>query len=162
MVTPVSRGSITINSSNPFDPPLIDPGLLSSEFDVFALRTAIKNSQKFLSSPAWKDYILGPVGQLANVMTDTELDEYIRNSASTACHAVGSAGMSGKDAKYGVVDPDLRVKGVLGLRIIDASILPFIICGHTQAPTYVVAERGAELIKARDSHKNEDSDHHLD
>ncbi|KAJ7246716.1 aryl-alcohol oxidase-like protein [Mycena rebaudengoi] len=104
-VTPISRGSITINSSNPFDPPVIDLGMLQSDFDLFTLREALKSAQRFFKAPVWQD--------------------------------------------DGVVNPDLLVKGARALRIIDASVFPIIPSAHTQAATYAVAERAADLIKQR-------------
>jgi choline dehydrogenase-like flavoprotein len=115
-------GSISINSSNPFDPPLIDPGVLSSDFDLFTLREALKRAQKFVSAPAWKNYIIAPTEDLENI-TSKALDQHIRNSAFAGLHMVGTAGMSARNADYGVVDPDLLVKGVSRLRIIDASVI---------------------------------------
>ncbi|KAJ7861162.1 aryl-alcohol oxidase-like protein [Mycena leptocephala] len=119
------NGSITINTNNPFDPPVIDLGV-----------------------PTWQDSIIGPAQDLENVTT-AALDEIIRNSAGVGLHMVGSAAMSPRDATWGVVNPDLLVKGVDGLRIVDASVLPFVPSAHTQAATYVVTERGADLIKQR-------------
>ncbi|KAJ6617560.1 GMC oxidoreductase-domain-containing protein [Mycena sp. CBHHK59/15] len=148
VVSPVSRGSITLNTSNPFDAPLIDPALFVSDFDIFAMRTAVLKTQTFLSAPAWKDYIIRPVDNLARALvSDAALDEYIRNTSISAQHPVGSAAMTAKSATWGVVNPDLRVKGTTGLRIVDASVMPFVPSGHTQAPTYAVAERGSDLIK---------------
>ncbi|KAJ7489573.1 pyranose dehydrogenase [Mycena latifolia] len=147
MVTPVSRGSITLNSTNPLGPPLIDPGYLTNDFDLFATREGLKRAQRFVTAPVWKDYILAPMADITN-FTSAELDQFIRNSTGSASHLVGSAGMSARNALYGVVDPDLLVKGTSGLRIIDASVLPIIPSAHTQAATYVVAERGADLVKA--------------
>lgn len=115
-------GSITINSSNPFDPPLIDLGMLEDDFDLFALREAIKRAQQFFSAPVWTDLIIGPTRDLENI-TSAALDEFLRNTATPTLHLVGSAGMSARDAQYGVVDPDLLVKGLDGLRIIDASVI---------------------------------------
>ncbi|KAJ7178219.1 aryl-alcohol oxidase [Mycena filopes] len=146
LVTPISRGSVTINSSDPLAPPLIDLGMLTSDFDLFALREALKRAQQFFGAPVWQDSIIGPVQDFEN-MTSDALDEFIRNTAGPSLHLVGSAAMSAQDAQYGVVDPDLRVKGVKGLRIVDASVLPLVPSAHTQAATYVVAERGADLIK---------------
>ncbi|KAJ6551651.1 aryl-alcohol oxidase-like protein [Mycena capillaripes] len=148
VVTPISRGSITINSNNPFDPPVIDLGMLQNDFDIFALREALKSAQRFFKAPVWQDIIIGPTQDLENITTDA-LDEIIRNTATPSAHLVGSAAMSSRDAKYGVVNPDLLVKGFEGLRIIDASVLPIVPSAHTQAATYVVAERGADLIKQR-------------
>ncbi|KAJ7832208.1 aryl-alcohol oxidase [Mycena leptocephala] len=140
VVTPTSRGSIKLNSSDPLGPPLIDPGLLQSDFDVLAMREAIKMARKFVTARAGDP-------DLANATTDSALEEYIRNTAGTSSHLVGSAGMSARNAKYGVVDPDLLLKGAAGLRIVDASVLPIVPSAHPQAAIYVVAERGSDLIK---------------
>ncbi|KAJ7031486.1 alcohol oxidase [Mycena alexandri] len=148
VVTPISRGSITLNSSNPLNPPLIDPGFLTSDFDLFVAREGIKRAHKFVTAPVWKDYILAPTVNMEN-FTTADLDQFIRNSTATINHAVGTAGMSARNAPYGVVDPDLLVKGTRGLSIIDASVLPFVPSAHTQSATFVVAERGADLVKAR-------------
>ncbi|KAG6809504.1 hypothetical protein H0H92_015992 [Tricholoma furcatifolium] len=144
LLCPLSRGSVMLNSPNPFDPPLIDPNFLSSEFDVFVLREGIRSARHFLSAPTWDNFIISSTN---NATSDAELDEYIRNISSTAYHPVGTASMSPRGANYGVVDPDLRVKGVVGLRVIDASVLPFVPAGHTQAAVYVFAERASDLIK---------------
>ncbi|KAJ7243028.1 glucose-methanol-choline oxidoreductase [Mycena rebaudengoi] len=146
VVSPLSRGSVTLSSNNPFDPPLIDPGLLTNDFDIFSMKEAIKRAQKFVTAPVFKDYIIGPTENLQNMSADA-LEQHIRNRVSSTSHLVGSAGMSARDAHYGVVDPDLLVKGVHGLRIIDASVLPIVPSAHTQSATYVVAERGADLVK---------------
>jgi hypothetical protein len=122
---PLQGGSITINSSNPFDPPVIDLGMLQSDFDLFALREALNRAQKFFKASAWQDVIIGPTQDLENITTDA-LDTFIRNTVAPMLHLVGSAAMSARDArdaKHGVVDPDLLVKGVHGFRIIDVSVL---------------------------------------
>ncbi|KAJ7791195.1 aryl-alcohol oxidase-like protein, partial [Mycena olivaceomarginata] len=136
-----SGGSVTINSSNPFDSPIIDAGFLQSDVDVFTRREAIKKVLKLFNAPTWRDYIIAPIEDLEN-LSDEELDEHIRNSASTAFHLIGTAAMSTRDAWYGVVDPDLLVKGASRLRIIDVSVFPFVVSRHTQAATYAIAKRG--------------------
>jgi choline dehydrogenase-like flavoprotein len=90
---------------------------------MFVMRAAVRTAQRFLSASAWQDYVTTPVGALANVTTDAALDNYIRSGAGTAWHIVGTAAMSAHNASYGVVNPDLRVKGVTGLRIVDLSVL---------------------------------------
>jgi len=147
VVSPMSRGFVKLNTSDPLDSPLINPGLLSSDFDLLAVREGIKMAQKFVTAPVWKGYIIEQTPALANATTDAELEEWIRNTASTSSHLVGSAGMSARDAGYGVVDPDLLLKGAVGLRIIDASVLPIVPSAHTQAATYAFAERGSDLIQ---------------
>ncbi|THU83652.1 aryl-alcohol-oxidase from pleurotus Eryingii [Dendrothele bispora CBS 962.96] len=157
IVSPTSRGSVTLNSTHqsPFNAPLIDVACLRTDTDFLAMRSAIKSVLELVSAPAWNGYILGPFTDLANATAsedpdelDERLDDYIRATASASGHAVGTASMSASDASFGVVNPDLVVKGVKGLRIVDASVLPYIPSGHTQAPVYIVAERAADLIKA--------------
>ncbi|KIK62544.1 hypothetical protein GYMLUDRAFT_260265 [Collybiopsis luxurians FD-317 M1] len=151
VVSPASRGSLTINSTNPFANPLIDPGYLTSPFDIAAMREVIRITFQYLSAPIWDGYLLSQFGDFANITAtspDNVLDEYIRNNAGSSGHPVGTAAMSAKDADYGVVDPDLRVKRVEGLRMIDSSVFPFVTSAHTQAPTYVIAERAAALVQA--------------
>ncbi|KAF5349895.1 hypothetical protein D9757_013616 [Collybiopsis confluens] len=150
VVSPASRGAVTINNTDPFSAPLINPRYFTSPFDIAAMRQAIRMALQFSSTPTWNGYILAQFGPFANITlhsNDSVLDAFIRDSTSSVAHPVGTVAMSARGAEYGVVDPDLRVKGVEGLRVIDASVFPFITSSHTQAPTYVVGERGAELIK---------------
>ncbi|TFK31625.1 pyranose dehydrogenase [Crucibulum laeve] len=140
-------GSVTLKTTNPFDDPLIDPAYLVDDFDVLTLREGAKAVARLFSAPTWKGYVLGITGGFANATTDAEMDAYFRNTVSTVSHLIGTASMSAKGSNYGVVDPDLRVKNTTGLRIVDASIMPFVTCGHTQAPVYIIAERAADLIK---------------
>ncbi|KAJ7739057.1 aryl-alcohol oxidase-like protein [Mycena maculata] len=112
MVSPVSRGSITLNSSDPLSPPVINPKFFSAELDLFIMREAMRSALRFATAP-----------------TDVELDEYTRDNADTVNHVAGTAVM------------------ISGLRIVDLSIVPFISTGHTQAATYIIAERAADLIK---------------
>ncbi|KAF5349556.1 hypothetical protein D9756_008804 [Leucocoprinus leucothites] len=147
-LTPTSRGSVSITSSNPFEPPQIDPNLLASDFDIFTYRESVKASQRFFSAPAWKDYVVAPFRPPANATSDEDLDAYLRQNAISSSHAAGTCAMSAEDAQYGVVNPDLRVKGIKGLRVVDASIMPFIPAGHLQVPVYVIAEKAADMIKS--------------
>ncbi|KIM39564.1 GMC oxidoreductase [Hebeloma cylindrosporum] len=148
LITPTSRGSVSINSSNPFDAPLIDPNFLATDFDIFALREAVKSARRFVDAPAWNGYTTGRF-TATNATTDDEIEAFIRSTAGTLFHPMGTASMSPKGASWGVVDPDLRVKGVVGLRIVDNSVVPIVPAAHTQAVAYVFAERAADLIKQR-------------
>ena len=116
-------GSIKLVSSNPFTAPSIDPSYLTTEFDIFTLKEAVKSVKRLVTLPAWDGYIVGPTPALENTSTDAELEAYVRAGASTVFHPTGTAAMSPKGADWGVVDPDLKVKGVEGLRIVDGSIL---------------------------------------
>lgn len=124
-------GSITVNSSDPFTPPLIDPGYLTSDFDVAAMKEAFDIVYTFLNASVWDSYILAPPAGLPSVSDfftmnatdlDAQLETYIRNQTGTSAHPVGTVAMSAQNATYGVVDPDLRVKGIDGLRVVDASV----------------------------------------
>jgi len=94
--------------------------------------------------------VIRPLDALAQALTsEAALEAYLRSNTSSAFHPAGSAAMSPRNAPWGVVDPDLLLKGASGVRIIDASVMPFVPSGHTQAPTYAIAERGADLIKMK-------------
>ncbi|KAJ6602929.1 aryl-alcohol oxidase-like protein [Mycena sp. CBHHK59/15] len=146
VVSPLSRGFVTLNSSNLLDAPLINPNFLAADLDVLILREAVRSAFRFVTAPAFQDYIISPVTVDSNI-TDADLETYIRNNAGPGYHPVGTASMSPKGASHGVVDPDLLVKGLVGLRIVDISVACFIPTAHTLATTYFIAERAADLIK---------------
>ncbi|KAH6904174.1 aryl-alcohol oxidase [Coprinopsis sp. MPI-PUGE-AT-0042] len=145
LATPKSRGSVTLNASEPSADPLIDANMLESDFDLLAMRRAFKMVDRLLSASTWAEWNLTST---SGAQTDEEFYELIRSTARQGCHPVGTASMSPPGAPYGVVDPDLKVKAISGLRIVDASVLPYVPSGHTQAPVYAIAERAADLIKA--------------
>ncbi|KAF6744686.1 aryl-alcohol oxidase [Ephemerocybe angulata] len=145
LVTPKSRGSVSLASTNPFDHPIIDLGYLTHPFDLEAIREGARILRRFFSGPAWADYIVGPASPEPS---SPEFDAAVKSTISTTFHYVGTTAMSKKGAKTGVVDPDLKVKGVKGLRVVDAGVIPFIPTAHTMAPTYIIAERAADLIKS--------------
>ncbi|KAJ7659160.1 alcohol oxidase [Mycena polygramma] len=146
VLCPMSRGSVTLNSTDPFADPVINPNILDSEFDLFIARKALKSGLRFASAPAWDNYVISPVG-VNSTSSEAEMDDFIRKNTGLLDHPVGTASMSPKGATWGVVDPDLIVKGLRGIRIVDISIAPFIPAAHTQAATYFVAERASDLIK---------------
>ncbi|KAJ7640226.1 pyranose dehydrogenase [Mycena rosella] len=148
VVSPVSRGSVVINSSDPFAPPLIDPGYFSNKWDLLAIRDGISLAQRFVSAPVWSGYVGAMTPNLAN-LSSADLETTIRDTAVPNLHMVGTAGMSARGARYGVVDPDLQVKGAVGLSVIDASVVPIVPAAHTQAAKYAFAERGSDLLKQR-------------
>ncbi|KAH6904171.1 aryl-alcohol oxidase [Coprinopsis sp. MPI-PUGE-AT-0042] len=148
LLTPTSRGTVSLNASDPLGHPLIDSNLLDSEFDISLLREAFNTAERLLSASTWADWNLTLAGDAAGIDNDEDFYNVIRNTATHGLHPVGSASMSPVGASYGVVDPDLKVKKVSGLRIVDASVLPYVTSSHIQAPVYAIAERAADLVKA--------------
>ncbi|TFK19458.1 aryl-alcohol oxidase [Coprinopsis marcescibilis] len=136
LLTPYSRGSVKIRSSNPFDAPIIDPGYLSHEFDLEAFVEGARIAKRFFSAPAWNGFTNGLVTPDPDTTSAEDYYQYVRNTTGSTLHASGTAAMSARNARNGVVDPDLRVKGVKGLRVVDASVFPFIPTSTTQAPVY--------------------------
>ncbi|KAK0493186.1 aryl-alcohol oxidase-like protein [Armillaria luteobubalina] len=141
ILCPLSHGSITVNSTDPLSPPVIDLNIFKHEQDLVQMMYAIQGAQRFAAAPVWSDFILG-------LSTDiSDLEESIRAQTRPAGHSVGTASMSPSNAHWGVVDQHLRLKQARGVRIVDASVLPYVPAGHPQAPVYAVAERAADLIK---------------
>ncbi|KAF8884466.1 aryl-alcohol oxidase-like protein [Infundibulicybe gibba] len=147
VVSPTSSGTVTLASSDPFAHPIIDPKLLSTDFDIETMVEAIKASKRFVAAQAWKGYITGPYVDSANTTTDAAIIDYARTWATTIKHPFSTARLSNQTGK-GVVDGQLLLKKASGVRIVDASVFPFIPGGHPQAPVYIVAERAADVIKS--------------
>ena len=145
VLRPRSRGSVGIASSDTRVAPVIDPAFLSDAYDAQALLRGVKAARRILEAPALADHG-GRELRTHDLHSDAELMSAIRASAETIYHPVGTCRM-GSDAQS-VVDLDLRVRGVTGLRVVDASIMPKLIGGNTNAPTIMIAERAVEKIVA--------------
>jgi choline dehydrogenase len=148
VISPTSRGNVTLKSSNPFDAPIINPNFLATDTDIHIIVKAFQAMVKIVESKSWKGYFQGYLGSLANVKTEKQIINYARQNAGSVWHFVGTAAVSPKGAKYGVVDPDFRVKGAAGLRVVDASVLPYVPSAHTHAPVYLIAELASDAIKS--------------
>ncbi|KAK7055880.1 mitochondrial choline dehydrogenase [Favolaschia claudopus] len=129
---PTSVGEITLRTTNPFDQPNINPNLIGTDFDVFVMTEAVRAARAFFSAKAWNGYVLGEFDDLAAATDDAKIKQYIRKNSGSILHPVETASMSSQAAAFGVVDPDLVVKGISGLRIADASVLPLLPSAHTQ------------------------------
>jgi choline dehydrogenase len=144
---PKSRGCVTLQGSDPHSPPLIDPQLLSVEEDIRPLIRAIKLSRRILATPNFARYRATEIAPGRGVQTDDEIADFIRSTSYTVHHQVGTCRMgSGAEA---VVDPQLRLLGLAGLRVADASVIPSIVGGNTNAVVVMIAEKAADLIRQR-------------
>ncbi len=144
---PESRGSISLSSANPFAAPKIDPNYLATEEDRRALREGLKIGRKILSQPALSPYRGEEFKPGAHVQSDDEIDAYIKATAETIYHPIGTCRM-GSD-KDSVVDKDCKVRGVKNLRVVDASVMPTLIGGNTNAPTMMIAEKISDHIRGK-------------
>jgi len=145
-----SRGQIRLRSADPRHRPAIDPGYLSDgDGDARALVAGLKMSREFVTAKAMAAICRSEIAPGAHVRSDAELLDYVRTSVGTLYHPVGTCAMGGGSEGASVVDPELRVRGVTGLRVVDASVMPTVPRGNTNAPTIAIAERAADLIAGR-------------
>ncbi len=143
-LNPDSRGSITPRSPDPLAAPRIQANYLTAPADKLAMRSGFRKLEEIFSQPAYDGLRKRRVVPDESVASDAEVDEWIRNNASTVFHPVGTCKMGLDD--QAVVDARLRVRGIAGLRVIDASVMPLLVSANTHAPTIMIAERGAEWI----------------
>lgn len=142
---PQSRGSLSLRSASPLDSPVIRLNYLQSESDVQKLVAGIKIIRQLFHSNAFDEFRGEEVAPGADVTSDEALQAYVREVVDSVWHPVGTCKM-GTDS-MAVVDPELRVHGVDRLRVVDASIMPTITTGNTNAPTIMIGEKAADLIK---------------
>jgi choline dehydrogenase-like flavoprotein len=145
---PRSRGELTLAGADARTPPRIDPRFLSHAEDLETLVRGYKLVRRIFAQPAFAPFDgANPARELydAQVVTDDEIRDAIRRRADTIYHPVGTCRM-GSDERA-VLDPQLRVRGVDGLRVVDASVMPTLISGNTSAPTVMIAEKAADLIR---------------
>lgn len=145
---PNSRGTVKLASRDVRDAPLIDPAFLSDSGDLETLVRGFKWVRKIFAQPAFADYGGGDLSRelyFSKVHSDEEIGHAIRERADTIYHPVGTCRM-GSDHRA-VVDTQLRVRGIDGLRVIDASVMPTLISGNTNAPVIMIAERAADFIR---------------
>ena len=141
---PESRGYIGLHSTDPFDHALIQPNYLTAAKDLEVLRDGVKLVRKILGQDAMTPYRGEEVAPGASIQSDEEIDAWIRASAETIYHPVGTAKMGTDD--MAVVDERCRVHGIEGLRVVDASVMPTIVGGNTNAPTIMIAEKISDDI----------------
>ena len=141
---PHSAGHIEIKSNNPLEYPAIHPGYLSDERDWQVAIDGIKTARRIAEAPALKDHIIDEYAPGREYQSDAELLEAARKFSQTIYHPTSTCKMGADD--MAVVDDRLRVHGIEGLRVIDASIMPDIVSGNTNAPAIMIAEKGSDMI----------------
>lgn len=143
---PYSRGEVFLNSADPMDAPGIDPRFLSDDRDLDILIKGARKTREIMMAPAMRTYIHKELFGTHDNMTDAEWEQHIRDRADTVYHPVGTCKMGIDD--MAVVDPQLKVRGLEGLRVADASIMPLLVSGNTNAPTIMIGEKCADMIKS--------------
>ncbi|NJP95271.1 choline dehydrogenase [Nonomuraea sp. FMUSA5-5] len=142
LLQPESRGRIGLSGRDV----VIDPGYLTAEADVKRLVEGLKAAKHVFATTAMKPYAGGPMAPYWGPESDEELAQWVRERGETLYHPVGSCRMGTDETS--VVDPELRVRGIQGLRVVDVSIMPTLNRGHTHAPAIMIGEKGADLIRA--------------
>ncbi|MEJ8824075.1 GMC family oxidoreductase N-terminal domain-containing protein [Variovorax humicola] len=142
---PQARGSVTLRSANPKDLPIVDPNFLGHPDDLRISVEGVRQSREIMSQSAFAKYVRKEHFPGSNVASQAELEAYARQYGRTSYHPVGTCRMGG-DA-LSVVDPQLRVRGVAGLRICDSSVMPRLVSSNTNAPSIMIGEKAADLIK---------------
>jgi choline dehydrogenase len=148
LVAPESRGQITLRSADPQAKPVIEPRYLSDPggVDRAAMMEGLRMCARIAEAPALKD-LLGPIARPHNrtELNETTLELALNTNSHTLYHPLGTCRMGSDEAS--VVDPQLRVRGVFGLRVADASVMPSTVRGHTHAPSVLIGEKAADLIR---------------
>jgi len=147
VLRPKSRGIVRLRDADPLSAPSIDPQFLSHPDDMDVLLKGVKISRRIMEAPAFRR--LEPTElYTADALDDEVLRQQIRDRADTIYHPAGTCRMGAADDPLAVVDPSLKVRGLDGLHVVDASVMPTLIGGNTNAPTIMIAEKAVDLLKA--------------
>jgi choline dehydrogenase len=144
---PESRGEIRLKSANPQDPPAMIPNYLATETDRRTITDGLMLGRRILATPNMQHYVAEEFLPGPSVVTDAQMLEHARNCGSTVFHPTSTCKM-GIDT-MAVVDPELRVIGLEALRVVDASVMPTVVSGNTNAATIMIAEKAADLVRQR-------------
>lgn len=154
---PESRGRVGLRSADPLDDPAIFANYLATEEDRRALREGVKMMRQVAEQPALGPYRKEELYPGKDVQSDDQIDAWIRKHAETIYHPVGTCKMGAAGDDMAVVDAELKVRGIEGLRVVDASVMPTLVGGNTNAPTIMIAEKAADMIRGRAALTPEDA-----
>jgi choline dehydrogenase-like flavoprotein len=149
VLRPKSRGSITLASANPLAAPIIHQNILARDADLATLRSGLRIAKELSSKPAVRSFVERERWPGLHMTSDADVDQYISRTAVTTNHPVGTCKMGQESDPTAVVDQRMRVHSVEGLRVIDASVMPDLVGGNIIAAIYMIAEKGADLIRDR-------------
>lgn len=142
---PVSRGRVALRSSDPLDTPLIDPAYMTEPEDLALMIEGLREARRIAAAEPLARHLTAELAPGPAATSDADLERHIRGTGGCVYHPVGTCRMGpGDDA---VVDAELRVRGLRGLRVVDASVMPQITSGNTNAPTIMIAEKAADLVR---------------
>jgi choline dehydrogenase len=145
VVRPQSRGTVRLASSDPFADPLIDPNYLADGSDLRRMVQAFTLSREIFATQAFRGHVKGELLPGDEVRTQAEIERFVRSRADSYHHQAGSCRIGIDD--LAVVDPQLRVRGVEGVRVVDASVMPAVPSGNCHTAIAAIAERAADLVK---------------
>jgi choline dehydrogenase len=147
-LAPDARGSVTLRSADPFASPAIRLNLLETEQDRIFAREMFLFSRRFFAAEPLREFVATELFPGPDVSDVAAIDQFVKNTIITGAHGAGSCSM-GVDPANSVVDAKLKVHGIEGLRVADASIMPTIVRGNTSAPSMMIGEKAADLILGR-------------
>ena len=147
VLRPTSRGRVDAVSTDPAEPPRIDPDMMATEHDRETLIRGVRLARRLMTAPAFADVVGPELLPGEDVQSDDQIMEFIRARCGTVYHPVGTCRMGSDDGA--VVDPTLRLRGLGGLRVVDASIMPTLISGNTNAAAIMIGEKAADMIRSQ-------------
>ena len=141
-----SRGYLKVRSTNPREHPMIEPNYLQTERDIRVMREGVKITREIMAQPAFDEFRGLEMHPGTSRSSDADIDQFVRERSETCYHPCGTCKMGTDTDTHAVVDTQLRVRGIEGLRVVDASVMPTVVSGNLNGPTIMIAEKAADMI----------------